>query len=59
MLLLPALREYAEDMPDIAAMMLAQLVEARVCPPRRFSTAALNALRQFAWPGNLDDLQRW
>jgi DNA-binding NtrC family response regulator len=56
-LLLPALREHAEDIPDIAGILLAQLVEARHCPPRHFSTAALNALRQFHWPRNLEDLQ--
>jgi two-component system, NtrC family, nitrogen regulation response regulator NtrX len=56
-LLLPALREHAEDIPDIAAILLAQLVENRHCPPRHFSTAALNALRQFHWPRNLEDLQ--
>ena len=54
---LPALREHAEDIPDIAAILLAQLVEARHCPQRHFSTAALNALRQFRWPRNLEDLQ--
>ena len=53
---LPALREHAEDIPDIAGILLAQLVEARNCPPRHFSTAALNALRQFRWPRNLQDL---
>jgi DNA-binding NtrC family response regulator len=57
-LALPALREYAEDIPEIAAMLLAQLVEARFCPPRAFSTAALNTLRNFAWPGNLEALQQ-
>jgi DNA-binding NtrC family response regulator len=54
---LPALREFAEDVPDLAAQMLAQLVEARACPPRRFSVAALNALRQHRWPGNLAELE--
>jgi len=56
-LVLPALREHAEDIPDIAGILLAQLVEARHCEPRHFSTAALNALRQFHWPRNLEDLQ--
>jgi two-component system, NtrC family, nitrogen regulation response regulator NtrX len=56
-LALPALREHAEDIPDIAGILLAQLVETRSCPPRRFSTAALNALRQFHWPRNLQDLE--
>ncbi len=53
---LPALRDFAEDVPDLAALMLVQLVEARVCPPRRFSVAALNALRHHSWPGNLAEL---
>jgi two-component system, NtrC family, nitrogen regulation response regulator NtrX len=55
---LPALRQYAEDVPEIAAMLLAQLVEARFCPPREFSTAALNTLRNFGWPRNLEELQQ-
>jgi DNA-binding NtrC family response regulator len=54
---LPALRDMAEDVPDLAALMLAQMVEARACPPRRFSVAALNALRHHAWPGNLAELE--
>lgn len=54
---LPALRDFAEDVPEIAGLMLAQLVESRFCPPRRFSTAALNLLRQQPWPGNLEQLQ--
>jgi DNA-binding NtrC family response regulator len=53
---LPALREFSEDVPDLAALMLVQLVEARACPPRRFSVAALNALRHHGWPGNLAEL---
>jgi len=54
---LPPLREFAEDVPDLAAQMLAQLVEARICAPRRFSVGALNALRHHRWPGNLAELE--
>ena len=54
---LPALREFAEDVPDLAQGMLVQLVESRACPSRRFSVAALNALRHHAWPGNLVELE--
>jgi DNA-binding NtrC family response regulator len=54
---IPALREFAEDIPDLAQLMLAQLVEARACPPRRMAIAALNALRHHAWPGNLAELE--
>jgi DNA-binding NtrC family response regulator len=54
---LPALRDFAEDVPDLASLMLAQLVETRVCPARRFSIAVLNALRHHSWPGNLSELE--
>jgi DNA-binding NtrC family response regulator len=54
---IPALREFAEDIPDLAQLMLTQLVEARTCPPRRMAIAALNALRHHAWPGNLAELE--
>jgi DNA-binding NtrC family response regulator len=54
---LPAVRDFAEDVPDLASLMLAQLVEARVCPARRFAIASLNALRHHGWPGNLAELE--
>jgi DNA-binding NtrC family response regulator len=56
-LALPALREHAEDIPEIASMLLAQMIESRECPPRHFSTAALNALRNYHWPGNHEQLK--
>jgi len=55
---LPPLREYAEDIPEIASLLLAQLVEARFCPAREFSTAALNQLRNLPWARNLEELQQ-
>jgi two-component system nitrogen regulation response regulator NtrX len=54
---LPTLREFTEDVPDLASLMLALLVEARACPPRRLAIAALNALRHHAWHGNLAELE--
>src|SRR5687767_15651021 len=54
---LPPLREFAEDIPDLACLILAQLVEARACPARRLGVAALNALRHYGWPGNLVELE--
>ncbi len=54
---LPPLREFAEDVPDLASLMLAQMVESRACPPRRLAIAALNALRHHAWPGTLVELE--
>jgi DNA-binding NtrC family response regulator len=37
--------------------MLTRLVEAREAPARQFTTAALNALRNHDWPGNLAQLE--
>jgi len=53
----PSLREHREDVPDIANLVLSRLVEAREAPPRQFTTAALNALRNYEWPGNLAQLE--
>ena len=53
----PSLREHREDVPDIANLVLSQMIEAKEVPPREFSTAALNALRNYDWPGNLLQLQ--
>jgi DNA-binding NtrC family response regulator len=54
---LPALRSRREDIPELARAFLAQLIEARRVPVRRFTTAALNVLRQYDWPGNLQELE--
>ena len=53
----PSLREHREDVPDIANLVLSQMIEAKEAPSREFSTAALNALRNYDWPGNLVQLQ--
>jgi len=53
----PSLREHREDVPDIANRLLSGSVEAKQVPPRRFSIAALNALRNYDWPGNLSQLE--
>ena len=53
----PSLREHREDVPDIANLTLSRMVEARETPPRQFTTAALNALRNYDWPGNLLQLE--
>ncbi|MGH8676737.1 MAG: sigma-54-dependent transcriptional regulator, partial [Burkholderiales bacterium] len=54
---LPSLREHAQDVLELANLILARAVEAREAPPRSFSTAALNALRNYPWPGNLVQLE--
>lgn len=53
---IPALREHREDVPELAARVLAQYVEAGEAPQRHFSVAALNVLRNENWPGNLPQL---
>lgn len=53
----PSLREHREDIPDIANLVLSQMIEAKEVAAREFSTAALNALRNYDWPGNLLQLQ--
>jgi len=52
----PPLRDHREDIPDIANLMLAHLIEEGACPMRRLTTPALNQLRNFDWPGNLPQL---
>lgn len=54
---LPALREHREDIPELAEHILQQIVESSKSGPRRFTSAALNALRQHDWPGNHEQLQ--
>ncbi len=49
----PALREHAEDIPDIAVVLLHAMVSAGEVPPKALATSALNAFRQARWAGNL------
>jgi DNA-binding NtrC family response regulator len=53
----PALAELKDEIPEIATHLLSQRVETDTVPARRFSTAALNALRQHSWPGGYDELK--
>jgi DNA-binding NtrC family response regulator len=54
---LPRLREQRDDVPELAAALLSDMVEQKQVPSRHFSTAALNALRNYEWPGNLSELR--
>lgn len=53
----PALADHREDIPEIASTLLLRLVESGEVPLRSFNTAALNALRNSAWPGDLAQLE--
>src|SRR5258706_6003174 len=54
---IPSLREHREDVPDLANLFLLRSIEAKEVASRHFNTAALNALRNYDWPGNLNQLE--
>ena len=53
----PGLRERAEDVPELANLVLSRAIETKDVPARSFNTAALNTLRNYHWPGNLLQLE--
>ena len=53
----PSVADHAEDIPDIAATLLTQLVDANEVPLRALTVGALNVMRNLDWPGNLPVLQ--
>jgi len=53
----PSLRQHREDIPELANLMLSRAIEAKTVPMKHFSSAALNALRNHDWPGNLVQLE--
>lgn len=46
---MPSLAGHADEVPEIASLLLTNFVERGEVQPRRFSTAALNALRTLPW----------
>ncbi len=46
---MPSLAGHADDLPEIAGLLLTNFVERGEVPTRRFSTGALNALRTQPW----------
>jgi DNA-binding NtrC family response regulator len=53
----PALREYAEDVPELLRYHVDQLTETAGLRFRRFSVAAQNRLRHYPWPDNVRELR--
>jgi two-component system response regulator PilR (NtrC family) len=53
----PPLRERHEDIPELAAHILARLAEREGGAPRRLGEGAVAALRQHAFPGNVRELE--
>lgn len=54
----PKLAVIHDEIPDIASHLLQQYVEAGVVPLRRFSSGALNVLRQNPWADGYAELKR-
>lgn len=54
----PPLRSHLDDLVHLINQILVQLVESKQVRLARFSNAALNALSQYNWPGNFDQLQQ-
>lgn len=53
----PPLREYAEDVPELLRQQVDLLVETEGLTFRRFGVAAQNRLRNYPWPGNVQELR--
>ncbi len=53
----PALNDHKEDIPDLASAMASLLVETSSVEYKSFDVAALNALRNADWPGDLAELE--
>ena len=54
---LPALRQHTEDIPELIEYFVNYFVTREGLEYRHFSVSAQNVLRQYAWPGNLKELQ--
>jgi len=53
----PCLNDHAEDVPDLVLSMTALLTESSGVPYKNFDVAALNALRNAEWAGDLKQLE--
>lgn len=51
---MPSLAGHADEVPEIASLLLAHFVARGEVPPRRFSSGALNALRNLPWKNHQD-----
>jgi DNA-binding NtrC family response regulator len=56
-LLLPALRERADDIPALAEHFAAQVSELNGWKPKPFTPEAIQALQRYSWPGNVRELR--
>lgn len=54
---IPALRDHAEDVPDLLNFYLDYFASHEKLPYRRFSVGAQNFLRNYGWSGNVRELK--
>lgn len=57
MVSIPPLRSQPDDIVFLVGQIINELSAGSEVPPVRFNTAALNALRQYDWPGNFEQLR--
>ena len=55
----PPLRQHREDIPALVDYYARIIVDSERLPFRRFSTAAVNLIRNRDWPGNVRELQNY
>lgn len=53
----PALRERSEDVPELLRYYTERLADKEHLPLRRFGVSAQNRLRNYPWPGNVQELR--
>lgn len=51
------LRDHHEDVPELVNFYCDRMVEHEQLPYRKFSTSAMNELRNYSWPGNIQELK--
>jgi DNA-binding NtrC family response regulator len=56
-IILPPLRERGDDIPKLAAFILAKTCERLNRPLLDFTAEALDAVRRYAWPGNVREME--
>ncbi len=54
--IVPTLRDHAEDLPEIAHHFLHRMVRSGEIPFRTLTSGALSILLRYGWPGNLPEL---
>ena len=57
LIVLPPLREYSEDVPELLSYYVDKLIDNEGLSFRRFSIAAQNRLRNYPWPDNVRELK--